>query len=92
MTNRADSMTRDCYIVRTASTVRMMGCGAKSSGLPEQNELYTRAVAAFGRMLDRLAAGYRWPVCCPPLPSAKGLFPAAFGMRCPSFFCSQRGP
>jgi RNA polymerase sigma-70 factor (ECF subfamily) len=36
----------------------MMGHGDKSSGLPEQNELYTRAVAAFGRVLDRLAAGY----------------------------------
>ena len=32
--------------------------GAKSSGSPEQNELYTRAVAEWGRMLDRLAAGY----------------------------------
>ena len=35
-----------------------MGRGAKSSGSPEQNELYTRAVAECGRMLDRLAAGY----------------------------------
>ena len=32
--------------------------GAKSSGSPEQNELYTKAVAEWGRMLDRLAAGY----------------------------------
>src|SRR5258708_36213681 len=36
----------------------MMGHGAKSSGSPEQNELYTRAVAECGRMLDRLPAGY----------------------------------
>jgi RNA polymerase sigma-70 factor (ECF subfamily) len=35
-----------------------MGRGAKSSGSPEQNEHYTRAVAEFGRMLDRLPAGY----------------------------------
>jgi RNA polymerase sigma-70 factor (ECF subfamily) len=35
-----------------------MGRGAKSSGSPEQNELYTRAVAECGRMLDRLPAGY----------------------------------
>src|SRR6202161_1107399 len=32
--------------------------GAKSSGSPEQSELYTRAVAEWGRMLNRLAAGY----------------------------------
>jgi RNA polymerase sigma-70 factor (ECF subfamily) len=32
--------------------------GARTSGSPEQNELYTRAVADWGRMLDRLAAGY----------------------------------
>ncbi len=35
-----------------------MGRGAKSFGSPEQNELYTRAVAECGRMLDRLTAGY----------------------------------
>ena len=35
-----------------------MGHGAKSSGSPEQNELYTRAVAECGRMLDRLPVGY----------------------------------
>lgn len=29
ITNRADSMARDCYIVRTASTIRMMGCGCQ---------------------------------------------------------------
>jgi RNA polymerase sigma-70 factor (ECF subfamily) len=32
--------------------------GAKRFGSPEQNELYARAVAEHGRMLDRLAAGY----------------------------------
>jgi RNA polymerase sigma-70 factor, ECF subfamily len=32
--------------------------GANSSGWPEQDELYTRAVAECGRMLDRLPAGY----------------------------------
>ncbi|MEO8368477.1 MAG: sigma-70 family RNA polymerase sigma factor [Candidatus Solibacter sp.] len=35
-----------------------MGRGAHGSGPPEQNELYTTAVAEHGRMLDRLAAGY----------------------------------
>ena len=35
-----------------------MGRGARSSGSPEQDELYMRAVAECGRMLDRLAAGY----------------------------------
>ena len=34
-----------------------MGRGAKSSGSPEQNELYTRAVAECSRMLHRLPAG-----------------------------------
>jgi RNA polymerase sigma-70 factor (ECF subfamily) len=32
--------------------------GAKCFGSPEQNELYARAAAEWGRMLDRLAAGY----------------------------------
>jgi RNA polymerase sigma-70 factor (ECF subfamily) len=32
--------------------------GAQSPRSPEQDELYTKAVAAWGRMLDRLAAGY----------------------------------
>src|SRR4051812_41602236 len=32
--------------------------GPRSSGSREQNELYTRAVAEWGRMLDRLLAGY----------------------------------
>src|SRR5689334_8364064 len=32
--------------------------GASNCGSPEQNELYARAVAECGRMLDRLAAGY----------------------------------
>jgi RNA polymerase sigma-70 factor (ECF subfamily) len=32
--------------------------GAQSSGLSEQRELYAKAVAECGRMLDRLAAGY----------------------------------
>lgn len=36
----------------------MMGRGAKGIGSPEQNELYTSAVAECSRMLDRLAAGY----------------------------------
>jgi len=31
---------------------------AKTSGPPEQYELYSRSVAECGRMLDRLAAGY----------------------------------
>ena len=31
---------------------------ARNSGSREQNELYTRAVAECGRMLDRLSAGY----------------------------------
>ncbi len=31
---------------------------AKDFGSPEQNELYTRAIAECGRMLDRLPAGY----------------------------------
>ncbi len=35
-----------------------MGRGAKSSESSGQNELYTRAVAECGRMLDRLPAGY----------------------------------
>ena len=35
-----------------------MGLGTKTSGSPAQNELYTRAVAECGRMLDRLSAGY----------------------------------
>ena len=35
-----------------------MGRGAKTFGSPEQNELYARAVAECGRMLDRLPAGY----------------------------------
>jgi RNA polymerase sigma-70 factor (ECF subfamily) len=35
-----------------------MGCGVKNSGSQEQNELYTRAVAEYGRMLDRLPVGY----------------------------------
>src|SRR5260370_25216877 len=51
-------MTRECYKVGAASTIGIMGRGAKSSGSPEQNELYTRAVAECGRMLDRLPAGY----------------------------------
>ena len=51
-------MTRECYKVGAASTIGNMGRGAKSSGSPEQNELYTRAVAECGRMLDRLPAGY----------------------------------
>ena len=50
---------RECYKVGAASTIDIMGChGAKSSGPPEQNELYTKAVAECGRMLERLAAGY----------------------------------
>lgn len=32
--------------------------GAHGSGPPEQNQLYARAVAECGRMLDRLPAGY----------------------------------
>ena len=36
----------------------MMGFGGESYGSTEQNELYAKAVAAYGRMLDRLAAGY----------------------------------
>ena len=32
-----------------------------------------------------------WPVSSPPRPSLKESFPAAFGMRCPSFSCSPRG-
>jgi DNA-directed RNA polymerase specialized sigma24 family protein len=32
--------------------------GTKSSGSSERNELYTRAVAECGRMLDRLSFGY----------------------------------
>ena len=32
--------------------------GASSPGSPEQNEFYTTAAADWGRMLDRLAAGY----------------------------------
>jgi len=51
-------MTRQCYKVVAASTVDIMESGAKSSGSPEQNELYARAVAECGRMLDRLSAGY----------------------------------
>lgn len=35
-----------------------MSRGAKSTGSPEQTELYTAAVAGWGRMVDRLAAGY----------------------------------
>ena len=35
-----------------------MGRGAKGSGSPEQNELYSKAVAQCGRMLDRIPAGY----------------------------------
>ena len=35
-----------------------MGHGAKNSGSQEQNELYARAVAECGRMLDRLPGGY----------------------------------
>ena len=35
-----------------------MRLGAKGFGSPEQNELYTKAVAECGRMLDRLSAGY----------------------------------
>lgn len=35
-----------------------MGRGANSSGSPEQIELYRRAIAECGRMLDRLPAGY----------------------------------
>src|SRR5687768_6010762 len=35
-----------------------MGRDAKKTGSQEQNELYTRAVAECGRMLDRLPAGY----------------------------------
>ena len=51
-------MTRECYKVGAASTIGIMGRCAKSFGSPEQNELYTRAVAECGRMLDRLPAGY----------------------------------
>jgi RNA polymerase sigma-70 factor, ECF subfamily len=32
--------------------------GAKTSGTPEQNQLYAGAAAEWGRMLDRLSAGY----------------------------------
>lgn len=35
-----------------------MALGANDPGSLEQNELYTRAVAECGRMLDRLSAGY----------------------------------
>ena len=35
-----------------------MRSGARNSGSPEQSELYTRAVGEWGRMVDRLAAGY----------------------------------
>jgi RNA polymerase sigma-70 factor, ECF subfamily len=35
-----------------------MGRSTNSSGSQEQNELYTRAVAECGRMLDRLLGGY----------------------------------
>lgn len=35
-----------------------MGRRGESYGSAERNELYARAVAEFGRMLDRLAAGY----------------------------------
>src|SRR5690242_1345164 len=47
-----------CYKVGAVSTIGAMRQGAKSPGSPEQSELYTRAVAECGRMLDRLAAGY----------------------------------
>src|SRR6202021_3224142 len=56
--NAPIQMTGECYKVGAASTIGIMGRGAKSSGSPEQNELYTRAVAECGRMLDRLPAGY----------------------------------
>ncbi len=48
--------SRRCYIVGTASTIQSVGRDAKGSA--EQNELYTRAVAEFGRMLERLPRGY----------------------------------
>ena len=32
-----------------------------------------------------------WPASSPPRPWLKGSFPAAFGMRCPSFSCSPDG-
>src|SRR5450432_2295857 len=51
-------MARECYKVEAASTIGNMGRVAKSSGSTEQNELYARAVAECGRMLDRLPAGY----------------------------------
>jgi len=51
-------MMRECYKVGAASSIGIMGRGAKSSGSPEQNEPYTRAVAECSRMLDRLPAGY----------------------------------
>jgi hypothetical protein len=38
-------MARECYKVGAASTIGNMGRGAKSSGSPEQNELYPSAVA-----------------------------------------------
>lgn len=51
-------ITRECYKVVGVSTIGIMEHRAKSSGSPEQSELYTRAVAECGRMLDRLPAGY----------------------------------
>jgi RNA polymerase sigma-70 factor (ECF subfamily) len=35
-----------------------MRSGARNSGSAEQSELYTRAAAEWGRMVDRLAGGY----------------------------------
>jgi RNA polymerase sigma-70 factor, ECF subfamily len=58
VTREAIQAADKCYKVGAASTIDIMGRHAENSGSREQNELYTRAVAECGRMLDRLSAGY----------------------------------
>jgi RNA polymerase sigma-70 factor, ECF subfamily len=52
-------VTQGCYKLATASTIHIVGRDDASDAAPsKRDELYPTAIRDFGRVLDRLAAGY----------------------------------